>query len=395
MTRLEDALRTTFGADVDNASDQMLADVRSGARRRRAARTTVGVVAATAVVVAGVALGGSLLTDDDARPSPAPKPTETVTDPASGAPFESALAVEAAGGRLVATTDDASCDCSVLSVREDDGWRELHRFPVPFVDRLSFTPDGVNGWAAADGQVWSTHDGGQTWSRVDLPPEAPEVMGDSYLVDSSDTHVWLVNLGSGSLWRSPMGRDDFTRFDVPDTDGIQDIAVFTHSLLGEVVVVDPQPTGEGNTTSVPRMSTDGGNAWRELPRPCSGENRMRTSRDSIYVGCQAASEPEATVYQFSSTGGGQFVGYSGAGGDLSGFAPLTDQLVLITLPTDTGQPVPGTHGLVTPTGVVPADTGLTSDASIWDAAQVGDRLYLATTEGLLESVDDGRTWHRI
>ncbi|WP_182376498.1 hypothetical protein [Nocardioides sp. WS12] len=394
MTSLEDALRQTFGAVVDGATDRMLTDVRRGARRRRTTRTTLGAVAASALLVGGIAFGGSLLSDDSSRPSPAPKPTETVTDPAPADALGSALAVEAAGDILYVTVDEVACSCSVLYTRGADEWAELHRFPVPFVDRLSFAPDAENGWAAAAGQVWSTHDAGQTWGRVDLPPEAPEDIGDSYVVDSSDTHVWIVNLGSGSLWRSPVGADDFTRFDVPDTDGIQDIAVFAHSVLGEVVVVDPRPTGEGNTTSVPRMSTDGGDSWRELPRPCSGENRMRASRDSIYVGCQGASEPEATLYQFSSTGGGQFVGYSG-GGDLSGFTPLTDHLVLFTLPTDIEQPVPGRHGLMTPTGVVPSDTGLTADASIWDAAQVGDRLYLATTEGLLESTDDGRTWHRI
>lgn len=379
MTHLEDALRQTFDTDVDGAPDRMLSDVRRGARRRRTTRATLGAVVASAVVVGGIAFGGSLLSDDGSRPSPAPEPTETVTDPAPVDALPSALAVEAAGDVLYVTADDAQCDCSVLYQLRAGKLQEIHRFPVPFVDRLSFAPDGSNGWATAAGQVWTTHDAGRTWNTLDLPPEAPEDIGDSYLVDSSAEYVWLVNLGAGSIWRWPVANDAFTHKDVPDTDGIQHVAV-----VGDTVVVEPRPTGEGNTTSVPRFSTDHGISWQELSWPCSGEHRLLPTNGAIFMTCEGVGEPEATIYRWT-VGSDYFVGFSNVV-TVSGAIPLTEDSVLV--PGD--EPV-----LVTEQGASPADTGLDAGASIWDAAQVGDLLYLATTEGLLESTDGGRTWHRI
>lgn len=387
MTALEDALRQTFDAEVGGTADRMLSDVRRGARRRRTARTTIGAVAASALVVTGVALGGSLLANDDSPPSPAPAPTETVTDPITdiGRPggiliLSSPLAVEAAGDRLFVTSDDHDCNCSVLYRRDGPQLVEVHRFPVPFVDRFSFSPDGANGWAAAAGKVWATHDAGLTWASLDLPPEAPNDIGDSYLVDSSASYAWIVNLGSGSLWRSPVGSDDFQQFDVPDTDGIQGVAV-----VGDAVMVDPRPTGEGNTTSVPRLGTDHGISWSELNWPCSGEHRLLPTDGAVFMTCEGAGEPEATIYRWTS-GSDQFVGFGNPTNNLSNTTPLTADRVL----------VPGADPvLVTEQGAVPADTGLAADVSVWDAAEVDGNLYLATTDGLLQSIDGGRTWGRI
>lgn len=357
----------------------MLTDVRRGARRRRTTRTTLGAVAASALLVGGIAFGGSLLSDDSSRPSPAPKPTETVTDPAPADALGSALAVEAAGDILYVTVDEVACSCSVLSVRGADEWVELHRFPVPFVDRLSFAPDAENGWAAAPGQLWSTHDAGQTWQAVNLPPEAPTGVDDSYVVDASSTHAWVVNVGSGSLWRSPVGTDDFTRFDVPDTEGIQEVAV-----VGDTVVVDPRPIGEGNTTSVPRFSTSGGIGWQVLNWPCMGEHRFLETDGAIFTTCEGVGEPEATIYRWV-RGDADFIGFSNRPGNLEVLTPLTSDRLLLQAGSV----------LITADGATPTDTGLTINGWIWDAALVGDLLYLATTEGLLESTDDGRTWHRI
>lgn len=378
MTSLEEALREAFGADVDGATDRMLSDVRRGARRRRTTRTTLGAVAASAVVVGGIAFGGSLLSDDS-RPSPAPRPTETVTDPAPLDALPSALAVEAAGGVLYVTADNAQCDCSVLYERRTGKLQELHRFPVPFVDRLSFTPDGRNGWAAVEDQVWTTHDAGRTWTTLDLPPEAPQYLGDSYLVDSSADYAWMVNFGSGSLWRAPVGSDDFQHFDVPDTDGMQWVAI-----VGDTVVVEPRPIGEGNITSVPRLSTDNGISWQELPWPCSGEHRLLPTNGAIFMTCEGVGEPEATIYRWT-VGSDYFVGFSNAAA-VSDAIPLTEDSVLVP----SADPV-----LVTEDGASPVDLGLADDASIWDAAQVDGVLYLATTGGLLESTDGGTTWDRI
>ena len=48
--------------------------------------------------------------------------------------------------------------------------------------------------------------------------------------------------------------------------------------------------------------------------------------------------------------------------------------------------------LLTETGAHQIDTGLSKDASVWDAARVGDTLYLAPGGDVLASTDGGRTW---
>lgn len=385
MNRLEDALRETFGSDLTTTDTPGADAVRRGLQQRRTKRAVVGATAAVALVAVTAAAVG-LRGDGDGPPSPTPRPTETVTDAAD--PLTSALAVESAGGAVFATTDDPSCDCSVLLRRDGDAWTRLHAFPVPFVDRLALTPDGRAGWAAADGKVWSTHDGGSTWAEVSLPSRSDGDLTDSYLVAASSSYAWLVNLADHSLWRSPIGSDDFEQFAVPGESGVSsmDTRVQDVRVVGDSVVADLAPTGEGNVTSVPKVADRDGIAWRELSRPCTGDTRLLASADAAFVACPDAGEPEATVYRWR-TGDDGFIGFSNAS--------LAAAVEVVPLSADRVLVLGEQDRLLREGASVAADLPRGLDTSAWDSATLGNRTYLATTDGLFESTDDGRTWHRI
>lgn len=385
MNRLEDALRETFGSDLDTRDGPTAAGVRHAVRRRRTTRTVVGASAAVALVaVTAAALG--LRDDGDRSPTPTPRPTQTITD--ARAALSSALTVESADGALFATTDDPACDCSILLRHDGVAWTRLHAFPVPFVDRVALTPDGRAGWAAADGKVWSTHDGGSTWADVPLDSRADGDLTDSYLVAASSSYAWLVNLADGSLWRSPVGSDDFQQFAVPGESGTSalDTRVQDIRVIGDSVVADLAPTGEGNVTSAPKVADSEGIGWRELPRPCTGDTRLLASDDAAFVICPDVGKPEATIYRWR-TGDDEFTGFANEslppGTEV---APLSADRVLALGDQDR---------VVTSQGAVAADLPRGPETFVWDTARLGDRTYLATTDGLFESTDDGRTWHRI
>lgn len=385
MNPLEDALREAFGSDLDPRNGPTAAGVRQSVRRRRTTRTVVAATAAVALVaVSAAALG--LRDDRDRSPAPTPRPTQTVT--ATPAALSSALAVESAGGALLATADDPACDCSVLLRRDDAAWTRLHAFPVPFVDRLALTPDGRAGWAAADGRVWSTHDGGSTWAEVPLDSRADGDLTDSYLVAASSSYAWLVNLADDSLWRSPVGSDDFQQLAVPGESGTSsvDTRVQDVRVIGDSVVADLAPTGEGGVTSVPKVADSGGAAWQELSRPCTGDTRLLASDDAAFVICPDAGEPEATIYRWR-PGDDAFTGFSSAGiASARDVVPLSADRVLVL----------GEHDLlVSEQGTEDVTLDLSHDAFVGRTATLDGGVYLATSEGLFESIDDGRTWHRI
>lgn len=385
MNRLEDALRETFGSDLTTTEAPSASGVRRAVRRRRTTRTVVGATAAvTLVAVAAASLG--LRDGGDRSPAPTPSPTPTVTD-APGR-LASALAVESAGGALFVTTDDPACGCSVLLRRDGDQWTRLHAFPVPFVDRLALTPDGRDGWAAADGTVWSTHDGGSTWQRVPLPSRADGDFADSFLVAASASYAWLVNLADDSLWRSPAGADAFEQHGVPvETEtSSMDTRVWDVRVVGDTLVVDLAPTAEGEVTSTPKTADEKGIAWEDLARPCTGDTRLLSSDDAVFVICPDAGEPEATVYRWRAGERG-FTGFSSA--------PLPPGTDVVPLSADRVLVLGEQDRMLTEGASDTADLPRGPDTSAWDAVVLDDRTYLAATDGLYESADGGRTWRRI
>lgn len=379
MNRLEDALRETFGSDLTTSHGPTAADVRRGVRRRRTTRASVGAGAAVAALVVGAALAQSSV-DGGGRPEPAPSPAPT------GPRFPSALAAEPVGDALLVVADDVNCACSVLHRLEDERWSVLHEFPVEFVERFEMAPDGLHGWAAMERSVWRTTDGGRTWSDVAMPRDDDDLEA-SYSVAVSDRWAWIVDHVGRILYRSPVDGGAVQRLTVPGVVGTSstDAPVGGVAVVGDHVVADLAPTTEGSVTSSPVFADSDGAGWQPLPRPCRGEHPLAEAGATVFTTCDDAGEPEATVYRWVAGEDG-FVGFSAARGPFVNLAPLDDDRVLVT----------GDRDLVLSAGTaVTSDTGLSADASIWDAASIDGTDYLATTEGLLASTDGGRTWHRI
>ncbi|MER7608268.1 hypothetical protein [Nocardioides sp. NPDC127503] len=380
MTQFEDQVRHAIDRDIaaEQPAQQMLAKVRRGAQRRRV-RRTAGVISAAAVLVAGVAVGGSLLsTRDDSAPEPAPPaPSPTESSSATGDPVRPthALTIEAALDRVFVTSNEEDCGCSVLWRYDGETWERLHDFTEEYVERLAMAPDGRSGWAAAPGgRIWTTDDGGGTWEQAVMRSEDP---GDhSYLLAATGDPVWpvwAVDATTGTMWRFDGDRFESVSYD--EIGAAQDLI-----QVGDALVVTPKAEDEGNVTSVPRVTHDGGRTWSELPFPCSGETRLIPARTAIFSLCQAG-EAATTVYR--STDLITWQEFGGSQGHLNDRVALTDDAILLRGERET---------LLTETGAQQIETGLSKDATVWDAARVGDTLYLAPGGDVLASTDGGRTW---
>lgn len=379
MNQFEDEVRHAIDLDIaaEQPAQQMLAEVRRGAQRRRA-RRTAGVVSAAAVLVAAVAVGGSLLsTRDDSAPEPAtPAPSPTESSSATGDPVRPthALTVEAARDRVLVTSNEEDCGCSVLWSHDGETWERLHDFTEEYVDRLAMAPDGRSGWAAAGGRIWTTGDGGGTWQQAVITGEDPGEH--SYLLAATGDPAWpawAVDAVTGAMWRSD--GDRFAPVSYDEIGAAQDLI-----QVGDALVVTPSPEGEGNVTSVPRVTHDGGRTWSELPFPCSGENRLMPAGTAVFSLCRA-DEAAATVYR--STDLSSWQEFGSVQGHLNDRVALTDDAILLRGERET---------LLTEAGAQKVDTGLSEGAEVWDAARVGDTLYVAPGGEVLASTDGGRTW---
>ncbi len=403
MTRLEDALRDAFTTEVDASTQQMINDVRRGARRRRNRRKAATAVAAVSVLVAGVAVGGSLLRDRDPAPEPAPRPTETASDPNAKAPTGAAYAVDAGGDRVLATIQGAEgCRCTELwrlddSGLDDSGWEKVHEFPEEFVERLELAQDGKLGFAAAPGgDLWITRDGGESWEQA--APEGGSSIEHSYLFTTTgdDTWpAWAVDAMGHTLWR--FNGDYFEHASYDEFGAVQNVWG-----LGGPIVVQTSPQGEGSVDSDVFASVDNGRTWNEIGSPCGGENKPVAGPSSLWMLC-ASGQDRATVYRFAET----WEEFGSVQGAVTEQVALTDDTLLVLGAQDV---------LVTGDGNMPVDTGLDGDEMVWGGTVLGepgflryceqkpcdpdhpdasDPAYLATTAGLLVSEDGGRTWHAV
>lgn len=379
MNQFEDEVRHAIDLDIaaEQPAQQMLAKVRRGAQRRRV-RRTAGVVSAAAVLVAGVAVGGSLLsTRDDSAPepaTPAPSPTESSSATADPVRPTHALTVETALDQVLVTSLEEDCGCSVLWRYDGETWERLHDFTEEYVERLAMAPDGQNGWASAAGRIWTTGDGGGTWEQAVMKDEEPGEH--SYLLTATGDPTWpawAIDAVTRTMWR--FDGDRFESVSYGEIGDAQDLI-----QVGDALVVTPWPEGEGNVTSVPRVTRDGGRTWTELPFPCSGENRLMPAGTAVFSICRAG-EGAATVYR--STDLSSWQEFGSLQGHLNDRVALTDGAILLRGDRET---------LLTETGAQQIDTGLSKDAEVWDAARVGDTLYLAPGGAVLASTDGGRTW---
>jgi hypothetical protein len=275
--------------------------IRAGATRRRHRRAAVTAVAG-AVVVAAVA-GSAFLAHPD-RLGRQPAGTTTTSGDQSGQPTSSASGSTAttplpdavgqpwdgaevtsvtatstktlvAVGRLKAGSCGATCVRMAESHDEGRTWAAL---PVPGDSRSVDDVEGArpetaayarfgsgqDGWLFGGG-LWSTHDGGFSWTAVDVP-------GAVYRLEAAAGTAWaLVDVGESKeqLWTTPVGADDWQRVDRVDVAGPADLAV-----QGTRVVVlgtghaawtnvngDFQPTQNPCATSVQVRLSGSGSLW--------------------------------------------------------------------------------------------------------------------------------------
>ncbi|HLX33234.1 MAG TPA: hypothetical protein VKR79_10775 [Gaiellaceae bacterium] len=156
--------------------------------------------------------------------------------------------------------------CSALRVTADGGhsWTTLPPPPA----RLSYnTPsaagvldvafaDGANGWLFGPG-LYSSHDGGRSWTLQQLSgvSSVEAAAGDVYALTKT------------ALWRSPAGRDDWTRLPVPSLGGRNGAAF---ALSGSsVLLLDAGYQGPG--LGLPGklwFSPNRGTTWHSRTVPC-------------------------------------------------------------------------------------------------------------------------------
>jgi hypothetical protein len=297
MDPLERELRDLLTSDRRDlpASLVPLDRVHAGASRRRRRRAAVA-SAATAVVVlagAGTAAGTGFLRGDgspvaDSTPTvshsivPAPAPTSTAPATAiapSGPAWDGArvTSVTATSTRTFVVLgelgDTGACNppkCVRLAETHDGG-RTFSALPVPYDARGAVdgrdvdSATGVRFGSAQDGWLfggglWSTHDGGHSWARVATPGRV------SRLEAASGTAWALVPTRDDgmTLWRSPVGTDDWTQVTEVSVTGPADLAV----QGDRVVVVGAQQ---------PRMWVGGTDGFTAHDSPCPGATSARLS----------------------------------------------------------------------------------------------------------------------
>jgi photosystem II stability/assembly factor-like uncharacterized protein len=125
-----------------------------------------------------------------------------------------------------------------------------------------------DGWLYGGG-LWATHDGGLTWTHLDLP-------GAVHRLEAAAGTAWaLVDVGDSQeqLWSSPVGEDDWRRVPRVDVFGPADLAV-----QGERVVV----LGAGQSPGWTNAS--GSFVLSENPCTHSLETRL-TGSGSLWATC--------------------------------------------------------------------------------------------------------------
>jgi hypothetical protein len=268
-------------------------------RRRAAAVSVVGAVVVAAVAgsaflahpgrlgrqPAGTATSSGQQTDrptSSASGSTATTPPSVVVGPAwDGARVVSMTATSTKTIVVLGVTQGAKPACAPSAcarlAESHDGGRTFSALPVPAATGENPTATGTatdirfgsaqDGWLFGGG-LWSSHDGGESWTRLDLG-------GPVLRLEAAAGSVWALVGGSSDdeqLWTARVGSDDWSKVDGVAIAGPGDLAV-----QGERVVL----LGTGDAA----WTNDSGSFERST-NPCASSLAVRlTGSGSLWATC--------------------------------------------------------------------------------------------------------------
>jgi hypothetical protein len=419
MNDFEDRVRRALRSDVPGVdTEPLLAEVHRGATRRRR-RRVAGTIAASVLVVAGaVGVATQVGGDPGAVPDPLPA-TKSPSPTAPALPDGAAhgvidVSVVSADRWFRLTTNVGCVACSTVWRNDqsaEGGWERLHDFGEEAyagkvdptfgpVESLVMAEDGENGWAWGL-RLYSTHDGGRTWSAVTTGPGRPTEFGHQVAITDTTGTAWsLLRTDQGTeLWRTSLGSDAWVRADAPNMSGVSGMLALSDYVLLET-------SDEG--LSAPRLQYyryGDGLPWGEVPNPCQGENAAYPSTSVAFMLCKSGNG--ATAYRLVGVDhptAGQpafrWHEYARMTGVVTAVYATDDRHLLVvgrrgraTLLTDDGTAA----AAITPT---PVDLGLEPGEEAGPASSTGGLALITTFSDsgaarLLGSTDGGQTWHEV
>jgi hypothetical protein len=339
-----------------------------------------------------------------ASPSAAPSTVAAVS--LTGFKPASVTFVSATQGFVGGVQACATGSCATLAATTDGGatWTYVGALPAPIsganaaISKVRFATSH-DGWAFGP-QLWSTHDGGKTWTQQTTP-------GPVYDVEASGGTAYLLEASCGTepcvqgdrLLQTPVSTDGWTAISGPKlADGGGSLAPH-----GNTVWV----VANGGATSTFDMVV-GGSSWHRLVNPCATTGAdlalagvAPVSTSDLFELC--AGDPgagsETKVVLFSSDGGAHATATSAAparGGIASGIAAASTAVVAV--PAASGASYvyrSGDGGRTWTTPLSQGDGGVGYFDVGFTTATQGVAVYGNPAQGsssLLMTHDAGATW---
>jgi photosystem II stability/assembly factor-like uncharacterized protein len=298
-----------------------------------------------------------------------------------------------------------SGSCATLATSIDAGktWTNVGIVPAALTNAITKVrfATASDGWAFGP-QLWSTHDGGHTWSQITMAGPVSDVEasgGVAYaLVASCGTPPCIQG---DRLLKTTVSTDGWTAISgpaLPDGGG----SVSPHGNVVWVVV-----NGGGSSTF--DMIT-GGNSWHRLANPCTSAGTdlslvgvAPVSASAMFLLCAGnpGAGSEDKVVLFSSDGGAHAAATSAApsrGGIATGIAAASTAVVAVPAASGASfvyRSADGGHTWGTPLtqgdgGVGYYDVGFTT--STQGVAVYGNPAVGNAATSLLMTYDAGATW---
>jgi hypothetical protein len=237
---------------------------------RRRAGLLLALLLVGGVVAVGAVAGG--------LPQPAPvrpEPGEPTSSPSGVQRAAVVLSVDlTASGTVWLTTAGVDCDGCVVVWRRgrgSDEWLPLRQVGSAHLPGQVRMNDASIAGLIGGGGLWSTQDGGDSWTQETSVPIRP---GDTVQVAVSDTDWWaLVRSVSGPplLWNAAIG-GRWREVGLPAGELDPEAAPVVDS--GSLLVWGAGPDGPRPVSTV-----DGGRSWQTVEAPC------RTGTTTAYATC--------------------------------------------------------------------------------------------------------------